>query len=337
MEKNRNPEISVLVPIYNVEPYLQRCIDSVISQTFTDWEMILVDDGSLDACSQIADKAASLDNRIISVHKKNGGLISARREGVRHARGMYYMFLDSDDWLDTNALALLYSHIIKGYDMVKAGGRRVTHKGKSFPLEKYKIEEGEVMCPQDFIEAIYMGYTAPYLWGALYKAELFDDDVFNESIEEGISLGEDAVTNMIVGKKMRKVLYIKDLIYNYFFNPESIMSTKTVSSDYGERMQNLLKNRVFEGNEYLLDLQTARRASYTFRNCFIPEKGFSENYDRDVRFLKEQRYRGIIENCIDAKFLLFATCKPLYRIYSYVYRTTYKYIRQKGIYKKELK
>ena len=92
-----SPLISVLVPVYKVEAYLQRCIDSVLAQDFMDWEMILVDDGSPDRCPEICDEAAKKDVRIRVVHKENGGLLSARKAGVQIARGDYFVFWDSDD------------------------------------------------------------------------------------------------------------------------------------------------------------------------------------------------------------------------------------------------
>ena len=88
------PKVSVLVPVYKVEPYLQRCIDSVLSQDFTDYELILVDDGSPDRCPEICDQNAAKDERIKVVHKENGGLVSARLAGFKEARAEYLIFLD---------------------------------------------------------------------------------------------------------------------------------------------------------------------------------------------------------------------------------------------------
>ena len=93
-----NPKVSILVPIYNVEKYLPRCIESVLSQDFRDYELILVDDGSPDQCPQICDEYAKKDSRIKVVHKQNGGLVSARLAGFMEARGEYLVFLDSDDY-----------------------------------------------------------------------------------------------------------------------------------------------------------------------------------------------------------------------------------------------
>ena len=103
------PKISVVIPIYNVEKYLQRCVDSVLNQTLRDLEIILVDDGSPDKCPLICDQYAKKDSRVFVIHKKNGGLASARNAGMKAATGTYLFFLDSDDWIDLDGLELLYN------------------------------------------------------------------------------------------------------------------------------------------------------------------------------------------------------------------------------------
>lgn len=101
------PRFSIIVPVYNVEKYLAECVESVLAQTFSDWEMILVDDGSPDQCPRLCDEWAEKDNRIKVVHKENGGLSSARNAGIRHCKGDYLLFLDSDDFYnDKNALKI---------------------------------------------------------------------------------------------------------------------------------------------------------------------------------------------------------------------------------------
>lgn len=328
-------EISIVVPIYKVEKYLQRCIDSVLSQDFTDWEMILVDDGSPDNCPQICNENARKDSRIRVIHKINGGLISARQAGIQIAKGKYAMHLDSDDWLQPKALSTLYHHIIKGYDMVRGGAQRITPDGKKIPLESYKITNGKVIGSENFLINIYTGKVAPYLWGALYRTDLFDDTVFDESIENKISLGEDVVTNMLVGMKINKVLYIEDIVYNYAYNPNSIMASSTVSDDYGKRLESLLYRRVISKYPKLDSWRFAKYASYTFTACCNPNYGFSNYYDRDVQYLKDPLYADKIRELVPAKFLLFATCKPAYKLYTWIYRTALKF--KKGRKKENIK
>lgn len=132
-----NTKISIIVPIYNVEKYLLRCIESVLSQDYTDFELILVDDGSPDRCPQICDEYAKRDSRIKVIHKKNGGLVSARQAGFLLAKGKYILHLDSDDWLMPHAITTLYNYAEQGdYDIVRGCNRRVYDDGS------YTIERG---------------------------------------------------------------------------------------------------------------------------------------------------------------------------------------------------
>ena len=127
----KTPEISVIVPVYKVEPYLRQCVDSILAQTFTDFELILVDDGSPDNCSAICDEYAEKDDRIIVIHQQNQGLSAARNAGMEIMRGEYVMFVDSDDMIHPCAFEMHYNNI-KAYD---------ADVSKSFPLLFEKMEE----------------------------------------------------------------------------------------------------------------------------------------------------------------------------------------------------
>jgi len=98
------PQISIIVPVYKVEDYLQRCIDSILEQTFTNWELILIDDGSPDKSGKICDEYAQRDNRVRVFHKENGGVSAARNEGLIQAKGEWITFIDSDDYVDKTFL-----------------------------------------------------------------------------------------------------------------------------------------------------------------------------------------------------------------------------------------
>ncbi len=105
-----NPKISVIVPVYNVEQYLPRCIDSILAQTFTDFELLLIDDGSRDNSGKICDEYAEKDSRIRVFHKENGGVSSARNVGLDNTCGEYVSFIDSDDWIGPSFLPLIPQH-----------------------------------------------------------------------------------------------------------------------------------------------------------------------------------------------------------------------------------
>lgn len=125
------PKISIIVPVYKVEPYIHKCIDSILNQTFKDFELILVDDGSPDNCGKICDEYAQKDERIVVIHKDNGGQATARNAGIDIARGDYIGFVDSDDWIEADMYELLYESCSKeNSDIVIIGVNEVNSEGK---------------------------------------------------------------------------------------------------------------------------------------------------------------------------------------------------------------
>lgn len=124
-------EISIIVPVYKVEPYLRKCVDSILAQTFTDFEVILVDDGSPDNSGKICDEYASKDSRVRVIHKKNGGLSSARNAGIDVARGKYLGFVDSDDYIEKDMYELLYDNIVKEQADLSICGIYDVYEGKN--------------------------------------------------------------------------------------------------------------------------------------------------------------------------------------------------------------
>ena len=147
-ESNIAPAVSVIVPIYNVEKYLAECVDSILGQTFQDMEIILVDDGSLDASGQMADDYAARDKRVKVIHKENGGQSSARNAGMKIARGEYIYFCDSDDYISLDAIEILYETATKNdLDMV-------LFNGDSF-VDKSDAENDALMRKMDWYKDYY--------------------------------------------------------------------------------------------------------------------------------------------------------------------------------------
>ena len=143
-----NPTVSIIVPVYNAEDYITRCIESIISQEYTDFELLLVNDGSRDASGAICDAFASRDSRIQVIHKENTGVSDSRNIAISQARGTYIQFLDSDDWITPDATKLLvrsakeYHCDLVIADFYRVAGERVSHKGD--------IEDDTVMTKEEF-------------------------------------------------------------------------------------------------------------------------------------------------------------------------------------------
>ncbi|GHU72400.1 hypothetical protein FACS189450_10130 [Spirochaetia bacterium] len=197
--------ISIIVPVYKVEKYLRRCLDSIIEQTFIGFECILVDDGSPDGCPAICDEYAKKDSRFVVIHQANTGVSAARNAGLDIARGDWIWFVDSDDWLEPNALETLYAKQQEtGADIVIGGS--YWHFNHRTVTKMPKIDAGKDILVNFFI------YDYGHLWDKLYKKNLFD----NYQVPE-YTIGEDAIVNanIFANVNSNKVQIVYSVIYNY--------------------------------------------------------------------------------------------------------------------------
>lgn len=326
-----NPQISLLIPVYKVEAYLQRCIDSVLSQDFTDWEMILVDDGSPDKCPEICERNASKDNRIKVIHKINGGLVSARRAGFAVAKGEYIMHLDSDDYLMPNALNILYNIAIEGdYDIVKGCNRRFHDvEQENENVERPQLRNVTIKGAENYLLALIRSEILPYLWGGLYRRSLFSNELFAEV--ESVSINEDFITNIGIWKNVRQYTTVDDVVYSYYINPQSMMQKTVISHKHIDKIGELMLSLTQSANEDIKRLILQNRIASHIRCFFHPEVEWNEKqYRNAVSFLQEGNNEKEIRTMMDVKFLKFINYKPLYRIYRTVYNFMFLYLRLRG-------
>lgn len=192
-------KFSVIVPVYKVEEYLKKCVDSILNQTFQDFELILVDDGSPDFCPQMCDAYANADSRVRVVHKPNGGLVSARNAGIAVATGDYICYVDGDDWIDQRLLEVVYTEAIEQHapDMVIFGFSRVfddrTEEYKDdLPSGLYdKKMLNEQVCPYmmcDNRKPFCKGLIFPVAWNKIYRKEFLLEHYCRD---KRIRMGED--------------------------------------------------------------------------------------------------------------------------------------------------
>lgn len=322
-----NPKVSILVPVYNVEKYLPRCIDSVLSQDFSDYELILVDDGSPDNSPRICDEYAQKDNRIKVVHKKNGGLVSARLAGFEASKGKYLMFLDSDDYLLPNALTVLYEKIEEGYDIVK--GNDVRFCGEWTRIEKPPLVGKEIIEKKDYLTSVLNYAVLPYLWGGLYKRELFTEDVFRKN--QDISLCEDWLTNIFIWNKVNRFFAIDKEVYAYFINQKSLMQQNVISFEYLKKLRNRI-TRCVDNN----DIDINRQISLTFiisyiRGMFVPEQKWNQTiYDEVALYIEKADNYLAVRQSVDGKFLHFIKHRHLFYLYTGFYKLIFKFFRLNG-------
>lgn len=221
-------QITVVIPVYNVESYLRRCIDSIVCQTIKNIDIILVDDGSTDNSGKICDEYREIDNRIKVVHQKNQGLSAARNVGIKMAKTKYICFIDSDDYVEKDMLEYLYEGTLQsGADIVCCGFTNIYENGE---IEKITIPDNDVLFSKEEALDIHLfsGYIEVVAWNKLYKLELFNNITYPEG-----KLYEDMLTTYKLIDKSNCVLLRPDSKYYYCKRNNSIggvaFSRKTLS------------------------------------------------------------------------------------------------------------
>lgn len=214
-----NPLISVIVPVYKTEKFLDRCVESLVQQTYKNLEIILVDDGSPDACSQICDAWAERDSRVRVVHKENGGVSTARNAGLDISAGKYISFVDSDDWVDLDTMEYLF-YLIKKYDAQISS--IVPYAVNSWEDMKDPEKKEEVVNIYDFsgmIKNLTMGCC--YLCGKLYDRLLFRS---LPDLPVNLTVSEDTMLNYFLFKNTKKFVASNQEKYYYYRHSGSVLS-----------------------------------------------------------------------------------------------------------------
>lgn len=284
------PKISVIVPVYNVEKYLSRCVNSIISQTFSDFELILVDDGSTDSSGKICDEYGKKDGRVKVIHKKNGGLSSARNCGLENAKGKYICFVDSDDWISSDYLKYLYFLIDKyNADVVSANYMLVYDEKSKFSLQaKIKIINGTSKILQYYMRQDKMHKKNDFpVWIKLYKKELFSDVKFPIG-----KIYEDNITNFKILQKCSCYVKSTKIIYAYFQRPHSITKSKLSKKhlaliDSSKEMLNLAGN-----NKKLIKL-CKRKIAMSYFSLLAMYVRFGTDLPEEIIFKLANEYKKI--------------------------------------------
>ena len=235
-------KVSIIIPVYNIKKYLEKCVESACDQTYKNMEILLVDDGSTDGSSSICDELAKKDSRIIVVHKENGGLSSARNAGLEIATGKYIYFLDGDDTIENNLIENAVKHMKKGFDMVCFGYQKVYLDGVcreiNFQVRAYEFNSEEERI--DFIISIFLNYCIGWeAWNRMYlraNIEKYNLRFFdNKKI-----FAEDIHFCLCYCAHVKKIKCISGCYYNYMQRKDSIMGEQSRRLNIG-RMNELVK------------------------------------------------------------------------------------------------
>ena len=302
---DNKPLISVIVPIYKVEPYLERCINSITSQTYQNLEIILVDDGSPDRCGEICEALVQCDSRIKVYHKENGGLSDARNFGVEHSHGEYISFIDSDDYVAPNYIDYLFTLLKKYNADISVCCSTETHGDTAdYPtndeIPNEQIFTGKKVCFKLFGNLYTVLVTA---WGKLYRSDVVKKYFFPVG-----KIHEDEATTCKYYYEAEKIAVGNQCLYAYYQNKESIMHTKTNSLN--PDMIWAFEHRAVFFEEHK-ETKLAHIAWSILYNCYVRDS--IENQGRSD---------SLIKNFAKGKKLSIKTRLEikLYQISPYIYR-----------------
>lgn len=283
--------ISVIVPIYNIKSYLPQCIESLLGQTFKDLEILLVDDGSTDGCAAICKEYGRKDSRIIVIHKENGGLVSARKAGLRAAGGEYIAYVDGDDWVEPDMYERMYRNITKEKtDVVMCG--RYEDTGDARREVFHGILEGRYG-KQELLEKVYPRMIVkdaffewglfPGVWDKLFRRECLE--AFQYEVDERIVMGEDAACTYPCLLNVQSIYVMHECLYHYRQTTSSMVRR---IQEYGA-----------EREQFRILYQTVNRSFERYADIF----DLRHQWKRYVLFLMIPRADGLYKGYGELDFL----------------------------------
>lgn len=254
---DETPLVSVIIPVYKVEPYLCDCVDSVLAQTYANLEIILVDDGSPDGCPQICDEYAAKDSRVRVLHKENGGLSDARNAGMKIASGEYRAFVDSDDMIHPQMVESLMKPLVNDRNLkMSAGGFEYFHESKSDFTQLNGNAAYKTLTFKEYIfEPLYM-----VAWGKIYHRSLFDTIEYPKD-----RFHEDEFVTYKLCHKAGLISVLRESLYMYRLREDSItanFSEKRIS-DYYDAITERIK--FFENDSVLYDFAIGNLLAFYVR------------------------------------------------------------------------
>lgn len=287
-------KISVVIPVYNVEKYLKRCVESVRKQTLRELEIILVDDGSTDSSGKICDELAEMDSRIIVIHQKNNGLSSARNTGIENATSQYIGFVDSDDYIEEDMYETLYMNIVENDADLAMCDLFHCYEGKK--IKKNLVNEKCVLNSEQAIKMVMEAKkTSVTAVNKLYKKKLFDDVKYPEG-----KLSEDAFVIVDILLRAKKIVFTSEQKYYYVHRKGSI-----TTSEFKEKDLNVIeaysKNYKLIEENYPAIIDVAKMRCMWAHFYVLDKMMLSTcNVDKDIedKVIKELRknYRFIISD-----------------------------------------
>lgn len=296
-------KISIIIPVYNAEKFIKRCLESVIDQTYKNLEIICVDDGSKDDSSKIIKKMAEKDKRIILIKQENQGVSIARNRAIENSNGEYIMFLDSDDFMDKNMCEIMIKSIDRlKVDVVRCNYKRVFEDGVEFnnkynnlPLE-HKFSKEEII--KELLPEFIRGNIKSYLWLLIIKSEVIKEN--NIKFIPNIKMMQDKLFYIKLLQNINSIYQINDCCYNYFCNSNStIQSKEKVFLRIGAILKvfDILKGDMLENKYYTEELYFEMQKATLFHIISQVETAIEYKYSGKMLIVKLNECKKDVNYC----------------------------------------
>lgn len=290
-------KISLIIPVYNTEKYLEKCLESACNQTYQNMEIVCVDDGSTDASGRIVDVFAAKDSRVVAIHQKNHGESDARNRGLQIASGEYIGFMDCDDWIEPDMYESLVTELEKENADIAISGWFKDTGTESVPIRNEKKIDEEVFARDKLLKYLYErdSYREfAYMWDKLYKREvLFDENRELILFDTQLRLGGDVLYLGKVALNVEKAVYINKPFYHYLQRQDSGCHSKDISkrTDWLNAYIKLIA--IYESNgieKYVVDLL---KRFLVYHSANVAQIAYEQRNDEMLRCCKEiiEKYR----------------------------------------------
>lgn len=311
-----NPKISVCIPFYNIEPYVNRCMDSVIGNTYRNLEIICVNDGSTDRTSALLHEYAEKDSRVIVIDKENGGIVSARNAAIEVATGDFISFIDGDDWVHHQFFEILMSVQEKTNADAVVCGYVKTEK----EIADNEIDSTNILSRSCDLNHIYKEYDAHSLiWGRIYSAQLIP----KIRIDSDITIGEDAALNLLLlcQKSETKVEIITERLYYYFQRTTSAVHTiphhnRIKVSDYFAK--HFYDIKPSNGKGVIIHEIMHTMFSYRYLTMLSQERKLVKRHCRDLYKFCKNRWKPLLPFKDRIEYTVLYYCPFIYRLFRIV-------------------
>lgn len=293
-------KVSVIISAYNIDKYIERCINSIVNQTMLDIQIIVVNDGSTDKTLNIINKIAYTDKRIIVIDKRNEGIIEARKSGLEIARGNYILFVDGDDWIEKNTLEKLYDDAIKNNSDIVVYNAFWSDDNKQEPRDIFNIKGDN----ENYLKMLFLGEIMPAIWAKFIKLEYIK--VNNVKFPNRVSYAEDLAMTSSLFIHNPKISFLSDNLYNYYQRLDSITKSRNIKILEMDKAMSFIKDilrkvhiydNYYEEFEYMIYVHLFENGVFQYLDVEnVNNKLYVQYKSKNIDIMKNRYIRNRINN-----------------------------------------